>query len=306
MRLKLFQASTMTAAMAQVRSQLGPDALILSTRRIAGGVEVTAALEPAALEPALDALPPVRDAAQDRALGWHGVPPGLIDALPPGLLSDTLPDVLMFGALPTGAAPLLLTGPPGAGKTLTTAKLATRMVMAGKAPSVITADGQRAGAPEQLAAYTRLLGLTLVVASTPVPLSRALARRQYDQPVLIDTPGVDPFDSAAREDLLALAATADAVTVLALPAGLDPGEAHELADAFAQAGATLLIVTRLDLSRRLGGVLAAASARLTLTEAGIGPGAADGLRPLTPEFLASRLSIPPGIRSSATLQDVAS
>lgn len=279
----------MTAAMALVRSNLGPEALILSTRRVAGGIEVTAALE--SLPDASPAAPAL-NIARNAALGWHGVPPRLIDLLKSGELVDALPRALSFGTLPLGnAAPLLLAGPPGAGKTLTTAKLATRLVMAGESPLVVTADGQRAGAPEQLAAYTRLLGLTLVVASTPAPLSRTLARRQDNAPVLIDTPGLDPFDPAAREDLLALAATAGAVTVLILPAGLDPAEAHELADAFAQAGATLLVATRLDLCRRLGGVLAAA-AKLTLTEAGVGPGAADGLRPLTPEFLAGRLTIP--------------
>ena len=306
MRLKLFQASNMTAAMAQVRNSLGPDALILSTRRVAGGVEVTAALEPAHDEPTpLPPPPPPVDPARRAALAWHGVPPDLLEALAPGRLVDALPDALLFGALPLdGAVPLLMAGPPGAGKTLTVAKLATRSVLAGQTPLVVTADGQRAGAPEQLAAYTRLLGLTLVVASTPVPLSRALARSQ-DSPVLIDTQGLDPFDALAREELLALAATAGAVTVLALPAGLDPAEARELADAFAEAGATLLIATRLDLSRRLGGVLAAASAKLALTEAGVGPGAADGLQPLTPEFLASRLTIPPGVRAPAP-QDIAS
>lgn len=294
----------MTAAMALVRSNLGPDALILSTRRVAGGVEVTAALEPAP-----DALPPppALDTARDAALAWHGVPTKLINALRPGALVDALPGALSFGTLPPGnAAPLLLAGPPGAGKTLTTAKLATRLVMAGQSPLVVTADGQRAGAPEQLAAYTRLLGLTLVVASTPAPLSRALARRQDHAPVLIDTPGLDPFDPVARDELLALAAMAEAVTVLTLPAGLDPAEAHELADAFAQAGATLLVATRLDLCRRLGGILAAAAAaNLTLTEAGIGPSAANGLRALTPEFLAGCLTIPPDLRYSTQFQDAA-
>ena len=312
MRLKLFHAPNMTAAMALVRDSLGPDALILSTRRVSDGVEVTAALEPAPTEaPPLPAPPPTPpppfptvDPARNAALAWHGVPPGLVEALAPGQLADTLPGVLLFGDLPLdGAAPLLVAGPPGAGKTLTVAKLATRLVMTGRTPLVVTADGRRAGAPEQLAAYTRLLGLTLVVASTPAPLSRALARSQ-DSPVLIDTPGLDPFDASARGELLALAAAAGAVTALVLPAGLDPAEARELAEAFAEAGATLLIATRLDVSRRLGGVLAAATAGLTVTEAGTGPGAADGLRPLTPELLASRLTIPPG-RAPAP-QDIAS
>jgi flagellar biosynthesis protein FlhF len=78
--------------------------------------------------------------------------------------------------------------------------------------------------------------------------------------------------------------------VLVMPAGLDPAEAADQAVAFAEAGASLLIVTRLDIARRLGGIVAAAAtARLPLTEAGIGPGAADGLVRLTPATLADRL-----------------
>jgi flagellar biosynthesis GTPase FlhF len=48
MRLKLYRAPTVAAAMALVRAEFGSDALILSTRRAGGGVEVTAALEPLA------------------------------------------------------------------------------------------------------------------------------------------------------------------------------------------------------------------------------------------------------------------
>jgi flagellar biosynthesis protein FlhF len=78
--------------------------------------------------------------------------------------------------------------------------------------------------------------------------------------------------------------------VLVLPGGLDPAEAADLAVAYAAAGASLLVATRLDLTRRLGGVLAASSsARLALTEAGIGPDAANGLLPITPGWLATRL-----------------
>jgi flagellar biosynthesis protein FlhF len=71
---------------------------------------------------------------------------------------------------------------------------------------------------------------------------------------------------------------------------MDPAETADLAAAYAAAGASQLVATRLDQSRRLGGILAAAEAgRLALTEAGIGAGAADGLVPLTPAFLAERL-----------------
>ncbi|MDR3535699.1 MAG: GTP-binding protein [Acetobacteraceae bacterium] len=295
MRLKLYRAASMADAMALVRAELGIDALILGSRRTADGVEITAATEPAdlATPPVLmPDLPSVVDPERLAILDFHAVPDGLHAALKVGSLETALAGALPFGALPLtpGDRPLLIVGPPGAGKTLTTARLATRLVMAGIAPMVITADGRRAGATEQLAAFTRLLGINLIVASHPVTLGRALTRRQDAAPVLIDAPGSDPFDIAQAEELRALAATVGATIALVLPAGLHPEEASDLALAYAEAGATLLIGTRLDLARRLGGLLAAASvAHLALAEAGIGPGAADGLVKLTPAELAARL-----------------
>jgi len=290
----------MAAAMAQIRAELGPEALILATRAIAEGVEVTAAVEPA--EAPAPALP---DPARAALLAWHGVPPALRTALGIGALEPALAAALRFAPLTLGAdaPPLLLVGPPGAGKTLAVARLATRLVLAGRTPRVITADGQRAGAVEQLAAFTRLLGLDLVAAGTPATLARALARADPRAagggggPVLIDTPGLDPFDPGQRALLAELIATARGTTALVLPAGLDPAEAEEQAEAHAEAGAVRLIATRLDLARRLGGVLAAAGV-LALAEAGVGPGAADGLVPLTPALLAARLRLGPPPRSA--------
>jgi flagellar biosynthesis protein FlhF len=274
----------MAEAIRQVRAELGSDALILSSRRVADGVEITAALEPPA--------PAVADPARQQALAWHAVPPAIAARLQAGPLAFALSAALRFTPLrlAAGAAPLLLTGPPGAGKTLTCARLATRLVMAGAKPMVITADGRRAGAIEQLAAFTRLLGLNLLVASQPATLAQAVSRRESAAPVLIDAPGIDAFDPAQRDEMAALAASAQATTALVLPAGLDPAEAADLAQAHAQHGAQLLVATRLDSARRLGGVLAAAAAGLPLAEAGIGPGAADGLVPMTPELLAARLT----------------
>ena len=231
------------------------------------GVEVTAALEPA--EDAAPAPAPVEEPGRRELLAYHGVPAATAARLGAGPLPFALSAALKFGrlSLTAGARPLLLAGPPGAGKTLTAARLATRLVMAGTAPLVITADGRRAGATEQLAAFTRLLGLTLLVASNPITLGRALARRQEGAPVLIDAPGCDLFNPSDAEELRSLCATADATMALVLPAGLDAGEAADLASVHAEAGAELLIATRLDVARRLGGVLAAAGAGLALAEA---------------------------------------
>jgi flagellar biosynthesis protein FlhF len=289
MRLKLYRAPAMAAAMAKVRAELGEDALILATRHVGDGVEVTAALEPDE-EPPPKLAPP--DPTRVALLEFHGVPASLRAVLQQGELAAALAGALKFSALPLGPGeqPLLLVGPPGAGKTLTVARLATRLVMAGVAPLVITADGERAGATEELAAFTKLLGISLTIACHPVTLGRALMQRRDAAPVLVDTPGYNPFHPAELDDLAALAATAAATIVLVLPAGMDAAEATDLALSYASVGARLLVATRLDLAHRLGGILAAsAGADLALTEAGVGPGAADGLQPITPEWLATRL-----------------
>lgn len=289
MRLRVFQAPTGAAALAAVRAALGDEAVVLGTRRVSGGVEVTAALEaeePILILPEADAPGPVRP-----ELERHRMPAALAQRLSQGALEPALAAALRFEALPEGGT-LMLVGPPGAGKTLSCAKLATRAVMGGAAPTVVTADGTRAGAVEQLAAFTRLLRLPLAVAAQPEVLAKALTGRQPGQGAIVDGFGCDPFDPAQAERLLRLIRAAEATPVLVLPAGLDAEESAELARAFHALGARHLLPTRLDAARRLGGVLAAAAAGLALTEAGIGPQAAGGLERLTPFNLAARLLRP--------------
>jgi len=297
-RLRLFRAPTMAEAMAQVRGELGGDALILGTKRVAGGVEVTAGLQPEDDAPPPPLAPPRHpaggrhdDGGRDAILAWHGVPDSMRRRLSGGPLPFALSASLRFASLPLqkGDPPLLLVGPPGAGKTLTVARLATRLVLAGMKPLILTADGRRAGATEQLAAFTRLLGLELKSAAQPDILSDILSRPQGGAPVLVDCYGTDPF---ARADLLAVRALAEAAVAelaVVVPAGLDAAEAGEIAAAYRSCQAKFLVATRLDLSRRLGGVLAAAGSGLALAEFGVGPGAADGLITATPSALAQRL-----------------
>jgi flagellar biosynthesis protein FlhF len=142
---------------------------------------------------------------------------------------------------------------------------------------------------EQLAAFTRVLGLKLLVVNSPAALKRALAHRSGDAPVLIDSAGADPYDPIQAESLAALATAVDARIALVLPAGIDTGEAADTAAVHRGLGADFLVATKLDVVRRLGSVLAAAEAGLALAEAGTGPSAADGMVPLTPDLLARRL-----------------
>jgi flagellar biosynthesis protein FlhF len=286
MRLKTFRAGVMAEAMERVRAELGPEAIIVSSRLVAGGIELSAALEDEPRELA----PPPLDARE--ALRYHAVPLGLQAALATGPLPEALARFLRFGALPLGAQdpPLMLAGPPGAGKTSTIARLAVRMVLAGTVPMIVTADGYRAAAAEQLAAFTKLLGVSLVVAHTPRALARAMKRRPEGAPVLIDSTGCDALAASGREAVATLAAAAEANVCAVLAGGLDAGEAAEHAAGLSESGARFLIATKLDLTRRVGSVVSAAHAgALCLTDAGVGPGAADGLIPLTPRYLASRL-----------------
>lgn len=319
MRLKVYHAPNIGVAMAMVRDDLGPDALILANRIVDGGVELTAAQDHPAdpIEPVETATPtpvpmpmpmplatrgrPVpkpplpiapTEVARPGTLRWHGVPADMAARLSRGDLPELLAAEFRFHPLPCrrNDAPLLLVGPPGAGKTLTAARLATRLKISGQSSMVITADGRRAGAAEQLAAFTRLLGLPLIVADNSRQLARAVARRAGAEPVLIDMPGLDPFNPEDETFLRECQSAVGGRVALVIPAGLDPADAQDMASAFVQLGATHLIATRLDQSRRLGGILAAAAAGLAFAEAGISSAVANGLTALTPEFLAGRLS----------------
>jgi flagellar biosynthesis protein FlhF len=286
MRIKVFKARNVAEAMALVRREMGEDALIIDTRPLAGGVEIRAALEET------DPIPPQAQVSAREILAHHGVPEPLLAAWELGDLAATLGRYLNFAPLPLGAGekPLAFIGPPGAGKTLTVAKIATRLVLEKRLPLVITADTRRAGAVEQLAAYTRLLGINLFVASQPGAVIRALGRRERGEPVLIDTCGINPFLDEDRELTSALLAAVDAEPIALLPATLGIEQTISYALALAELGARHLVPTQLDLSRRLGALIAAAFAgNFRLAEAGVGMSAAEGLAPLTPESLAERL-----------------
>jgi flagellar biosynthesis protein FlhF len=283
MRLRVFRAATTGQALAEVRRELGEEAVILGITRAGRLVEVTAAVEPAEDPPALPPRP--------GTLPWHNPPAALVERLSGLPLAEGLAREIGFAPLPDGRErPLLLVGPPGAGKTTTAGKLATRAILSGTPPVLITTDANRAGAAEQLATFARILGAAMLPAPTLPALHKALAARAPGQPVVIDTAGADPFDAEEMARLSALARAAEAEMVLVLPAGLDAAEAAEIARVFAVAGCRFLLPTRLDQARRLGSVLAAAwGGPLLLTEAGIGPGPAGGLMPLSPTALARRL-----------------
>jgi flagellar biosynthesis protein FlhF len=70
MRIRVYESASMSQAMARIRTELGADALILASRRVPAGIEVTAAID-AADDPS---PPPLPTAGRDAMLIHHRMP----------------------------------------------------------------------------------------------------------------------------------------------------------------------------------------------------------------------------------------
>lgn len=194
MQLKRYYAATVADALNLARAEMGPDALVLSTRLAPSrgvrgwlgrwGVEVTVAID--------------RDLSADRRPrppGRHEKPPegnpvvarlqaGGLDAAFARKVAATLPGGARRGvslaSLRRALAAHLATvtageeshapvevfvGPPGAGKTTTIAKIsAQERARRGTRMSLLAADAYRAGAIEQPGAYADIIGGPFLVA----------------------------------------------------------------------------------------------------------------------------------------------
>ena len=100
-----------------------------------------------------------------------------------------------------------LVGPTGVGKTTTTAKLAARCVLrhGPNKVALVTTDGYRIGAHEQLRIYGRILGVSVYLVKDALELRQTLDELQHKHMVLIDTMGMSQKDKLVPEltDMLA-------------------------------------------------------------------------------------------------------
>jgi flagellar biosynthesis protein FlhF len=358
MKIRTYFAKDMRQALRQIREDQGPDAVILSTRAVPGGVEVAAAIDaadfarlpptatqPAALAPqaaagdkdfaallartivtppgatsqativaatalaaseasAADAAPTAQLGAELRSmrhllesqmaqLAWNDLTRRapvqaellkqltelgltaelaneLVSTLPPNLDYDesqrrclaviarrieVTGDVL----LDTGGK-VAFVGPTGVGKTTAIAKLAARWVMrhGSRDIALVSVDGQRFGAQEQLRVLGRLLGVEAYTLADVADLPELLGRLPDRRLVLIDTAGISPRDAALATRAKQLVAAADkaGITVcLALSAGAQAGVLQEAAARFAAFRPASCLITKLDEAASLGGTL---------------------------------------------------
>ena len=130
--------------------------------------------------------------------------------------------------------------------------------MASQDLALVSTDGYRIGAREQLMTYARILGAPMHAANSGKELARVLERLKSKKLILIDTAGMGPRDVRLTEQLAALQIGAPRARVLlALPA---QGEGHaldEIVRAFAPSKPVACILTKVDEAASLGPVISA-------------------------------------------------
>jgi flagellar biosynthesis protein FlhF len=176
--------------------------------------------------------------------------------IPLALLVKHLPVVDDLSTVSSGI--MAVVGPTGAGKTTTIAKLAARWCMrhGSQDLALVSTDGYRIGARDQLMTYARILGAPMHAANSGRDLARVLERLKSKKLILIDTAGMGPRDARLTEQLAALQlGAARARVLLALPA---QGEGHaldEIVQAFARLNPVACMLTKVDEAASLGAVI---------------------------------------------------
>ena len=152
---------------------------------------------------------------------------------------------------------IALVGPTGAGKTTTAARLAARFAARHSARDValVTTDGERTGAREQLHALGRRLGITVCDADNGEGLGHTLDQLVDYPLVLVDTAGYGVRDRAGLRQILWLRASSQVRSLLVLPANAHPHDLGEVIRRYRPAAPEGVVLTKLDETGRLGAAL---------------------------------------------------
>lgn len=136
-------------------------------------------------------------------------------------------------------------GPPGVGKTTTIAKIAAQeRVRHNRALNLVSADGFRAGAIEQLRGYAEIMAVPFRAARTAEDLDEAIASSRH--PVLIDTAGRSKDDAEGAEVIEAVCRKRRVRTHLVLAADTAPSTARKVMDRYAPLQPSRVVITKLD------------------------------------------------------------
>jgi flagellar biosynthesis protein FlhF len=158
-----------------------------------------------------------------------------------------------------GRQMLACVGPTGVGKTTTLAKLAARAALdLGRNVHVISLDTFRVGAVEQWKRYAELMEVSFDVARDGNEFAGILSRCQADI-VLVDTAGRSMEDDTATRRLSDCLERGGSdfhrEVLLVLPAWFRASDAERVVAAYSNPRPTALVLTKLDETTEVGGVL---------------------------------------------------
>lgn len=201
---------------------------------------------------------------------------------------------LAFASIPPTV--ILLVGLQGSGKTTTAGKLARRLKTEQKAPFLITADGYRPAAVEQLQTLGRQVdvgvhgepGVTDVVGIVSRGMNAASKVRARS--VLVDTAGRLQIDDEMMQELVRLKHDIKPHEILLVADGMTGQDAVRIAKGFHEAlGITGVILTKMDGDARGGAALSIYGVtHAPIKFVGTGEGL-DGLEPFHPDRMAGRI-----------------
>lgn len=171
-------------------------------------------------------------------------------------LTDAVPvvgrDLLADGGI------FAFVGPTGAGKTTTIGKLAARYVLEHGAGDValVTMDGFRIGAHEQLRTLARILSVPFKIAANPQALASVIYELRHCRLILIDTAGLNTSAPELKQQLAAIDALGDrAQCVQVLPANCHPTALKNANRAYRTGNLTACVLTKIDEAGSLGEML---------------------------------------------------
>ncbi len=316
MYLKQYRRKTLREALRAVREDLGPTALVLSTRlvRVAGPrgwvgaqeVEVTAARDRHDMSETRQVEPMNRTGEQGvneiaARLGASGMEPAVARALATSHpanrrrgagrvgLHATLTERLGSLAAPDDdfASVEMFVGPPGVGKTTTIAKIAAQeRAKHGRRLGLLAADGYRVGAVEQLRLFAEIIGSPITVARTAEELDTALSGAR--RPLLLDTAGRSPSDGVSREMFRVVARRPDARTHLVMAASTPADSILRTVERFGDTKPSRIVLTRLDEVESLAPLVGALQeCAIPISFVGTGQRVPEDLYRATPSALAS-------------------
>src|SRR5438093_3194867 len=198
-----------------------------------------------------------------------------------------------------GPTVILLVGLQGSGKTTTAAKLARRLKLEQKAPTLVAADIYRPAAAEQLRQLGDQVGVPVLGTGdegtgkgVPGLVRDALreAESARARTVIVDTAGRLQIDAEMMDELKALKAAVPPKEVLLVADGMTGQDAVKIARGFHEGvGLTGVILTKLDGDARGGAALSIHGVTgVPIKYIGVGE-KTDALEPFDPVRMAGRI-----------------